>query len=137
MQLRHWWFGRHCLSFYPFSVYHCIVCSSLIYYFWLPLWYLQLFLIILFQLIPLNVEVYITLIGPRIFGHLIYKKSLTLSFKFWKCTSFNRCFFLSLVLNKRLGNLLWCYIFFVFHISIAGHINLHKKSFFIRNTLIT
>ena len=30
-----------CLSFYPFSFGHSVVCSSLIYGFWLPLWYLQ------------------------------------------------------------------------------------------------
>jgi hypothetical protein len=30
-----------CLSFCPFSFDHCVVCSSLIYGFWLPLWYLQ------------------------------------------------------------------------------------------------
>ena len=30
-----------CLYFYTFSFGHCIVCSSSIYGFWLPLWYLQ------------------------------------------------------------------------------------------------
>ena len=29
------------LSFYPFYCGHCAVCPSLIYEFWLPLWYLQ------------------------------------------------------------------------------------------------
>ena len=33
-----------CLSFCPFSFGHCVVCSSSIYGFWLPLWYLQAFL---------------------------------------------------------------------------------------------
>ena len=28
-------------SFYPFSLGHCVVCSSSIYGFWLSLWYLQ------------------------------------------------------------------------------------------------
>jgi hypothetical protein len=28
------------LSFYPFTFGHCVVCPSLIYSFWLPLWYL-------------------------------------------------------------------------------------------------
>jgi hypothetical protein len=32
------------LSFCPFSFGHCIICSSLIYSFWLPLWYHQTFL---------------------------------------------------------------------------------------------
>ena len=32
------------LSFCTFSFGHCVVCSSSIYRFWLPLWYLQLFL---------------------------------------------------------------------------------------------
>ena len=31
----------HCLSFCTFSYVHCVVCSSSIYGFWLPLWYLQ------------------------------------------------------------------------------------------------
>ena len=30
-----------CLSFCTFSFGHCVVCSSSIYGFWLPLWYLQ------------------------------------------------------------------------------------------------
>ena len=30
-----------CLSFCPFSFSHCVVCSSSIYEYWLPLWYLQ------------------------------------------------------------------------------------------------
>jgi hypothetical protein len=30
-----------CLSFSTFSFGHCVVCSSSIYGFWLPLWYLQ------------------------------------------------------------------------------------------------
>ena len=32
------------LSFWTFSFGHCFVCSSSIYRFWLPLWYLQFFL---------------------------------------------------------------------------------------------
>jgi hypothetical protein len=32
---------NHCLSFCPFSFGHCVVCSSSTYGFWLPLWYLQ------------------------------------------------------------------------------------------------
>ena len=34
-------FVDRCLSFYTFSFGHCIVCSSSIYGFWLPSWYLQ------------------------------------------------------------------------------------------------
>ena len=34
-------FVDRCLSFCPFSFGHCGVCSSLIYGFWLSLWYLQ------------------------------------------------------------------------------------------------
>ena len=34
-------FVDRCLSFYTFSFAHCFVCSSSIYWFWLPLWYLQ------------------------------------------------------------------------------------------------
>ena len=34
-------FVDHCLSFCTVSFVHCVVCSSSIYGFWLPLWYLQ------------------------------------------------------------------------------------------------
>ena len=34
-------FVDRCLSICPFSFNHCVVCSSLIYGFWLPHWYLQ------------------------------------------------------------------------------------------------
>jgi hypothetical protein len=34
-------FVDHCLFFCTFSFSHCVVCSSSIYGFWLPLWYLQ------------------------------------------------------------------------------------------------
>jgi hypothetical protein len=35
------YFVDHCLSFCACSFGHCVVCSSSIYGFWLPLWYLQ------------------------------------------------------------------------------------------------
>ena len=38
-------FVDRCLSFCTFSFGHCVVCSSLIYGFWLLLWYLQTLLI--------------------------------------------------------------------------------------------
>jgi protein-S-isoprenylcysteine O-methyltransferase Ste14 len=34
-------FVNRCLSFCPFSFGHCVVCSSSIYGFWLPLWCLR------------------------------------------------------------------------------------------------
>ena len=34
------YFVHHYLSFCPFCFVHCVVCSSSIYGFWLPLWYL-------------------------------------------------------------------------------------------------
>jgi hypothetical protein len=34
-------FVDRCLSLCPFSFGHCVVCSSSIYVFWLPLWHLQ------------------------------------------------------------------------------------------------
>ena len=40
-------FVDRCLSFCTFSFGHCVVCSSSIYGFWLPFWYLQTLLIIL------------------------------------------------------------------------------------------
>ena len=39
-------FVDRCLSFCSFSFGHCVVCSSSIYGFWLPLWYLQILLFI-------------------------------------------------------------------------------------------
>ena len=38
-------FVDRCLSFCPFTFGHCVVCPSLIYGFWLPLWYLQALLV--------------------------------------------------------------------------------------------
>jgi hypothetical protein len=35
--------AEHCLSFCSFSFAQCIICTSLIYSFWLPLWYFQTF----------------------------------------------------------------------------------------------
>ena len=40
-------FEDWCLSFYPFSFGHCVVCPS-IYGLWLPLWFLQTLLLIIF-----------------------------------------------------------------------------------------
>jgi len=34
-------FVDRCLSLCPFYFGHCVVCSSSIYGFWLPLWYIQ------------------------------------------------------------------------------------------------
>jgi hypothetical protein len=42
-------FVDRCLSFCTFSFGHCILCSSSIYGFWLPLWYLQTLLICSWQ----------------------------------------------------------------------------------------
>ena len=41
-------FVNRCLSFCSFSFGHCVLCSSSIYWFWLPLWYLQTLLVLLF-----------------------------------------------------------------------------------------
>jgi hypothetical protein len=48
-------FVIRCLSFCPFTFDHCVVCP-LIYWFWLPLWYLQTVIVknVLFQGIWLN-----------------------------------------------------------------------------------
>ena len=50
-------FVDHCLSFCPFSFGHCVVCSSLIYGFWLPLWYLQTLLY--------KVNTFVSNVNPR------------------------------------------------------------------------
>jgi hypothetical protein len=39
-------FVDHCLPFCTFYLGHCVVCSSWIYGFWLPIWYLQALLIL-------------------------------------------------------------------------------------------
>jgi hypothetical protein len=51
-------FVDRCLSFCTFSFGHCVVCSSSIYGFWLPLWYLQ------------------TLLFKTIFGYLFWHYKL-------------------------------------------------------------
>ena len=43
-------FVYRCLSCCPFSLRHCLVCSSTIYGFWLPLWYLQTLLMYILYL---------------------------------------------------------------------------------------
>ena len=40
-------FVDRCLSFCTFSFGHCVVCSSSIYGFWLPLWYLQTLILVI------------------------------------------------------------------------------------------
>jgi len=54
-------FVDRCLSFYTFSFDHCVVCSSSIYGFWLPLWYLQTLLMtgIIFRSVVKRVVYYI------------------------------------------------------------------------------
>ena len=47
-------FVDRCLSFCIFSVCHCVVCSSSIYRFWLPLLYLQTLLIMMDKLYPVR-----------------------------------------------------------------------------------
>jgi len=42
-------FVYRCLSFCTFPFGHCVVCSSSIYGFWLPLWYLQTLLVCIKQ----------------------------------------------------------------------------------------
>ena len=42
-------FVDRCFSFCNFSFVHCVVCSSSIYGFWLPLWYLQTLLTVLYR----------------------------------------------------------------------------------------
>jgi hypothetical protein len=53
-------FVDRCLSFCTFSFCHCVVCSSSICGFWLPLWYLQTLLIQYHNtkttLMPLNIS---------------------------------------------------------------------------------
>jgi len=39
-------FVDRCLSFNTFTFGHCVVCSSSIYGFWLPLWYLQTLIVL-------------------------------------------------------------------------------------------
>ena len=46
------WFVDRWLSFRSFSFGHCVVCSSSIYGFWLPLWYLQTLLALYFHYFP-------------------------------------------------------------------------------------
>jgi len=63
-----------CLSFCTFSFGHCVVCSSSMYGFWLPLWYLQTLLLILIRLllketITLSESFLIPLTNKLIYAH--------------------------------------------------------------------
>ena len=59
-------FGDRCLSFCTFSFGHCVVCSSSIYGFWLPLWYLQT-LLTSWKFPPTNLQTYINIITMTIY----------------------------------------------------------------------
>jgi hypothetical protein len=50
-------FVDRCLSLCTFSFVHCVVCSSSIYGFWLPLWYLQTLLLSLSKMIKPQIKV--------------------------------------------------------------------------------
>ena len=55
VRVTHLCFVDRCLSFCPFSFDHCVICSSSIYEFWLPLWYLQtlfIFSVFCFLMVP-------------------------------------------------------------------------------------
>jgi hypothetical protein len=56
-------FVDRCLSFCTFSFDYCVVCSSLIYRLWLPLWYLQTLLV------PLNSLKYERCGSSRVSSH--------------------------------------------------------------------
>ena len=47
-------FVDRCLSLFTFSFVHCVVCSSSIYRFWLPFWYLQTLAFYLYWLLNIN-----------------------------------------------------------------------------------
>ena len=67
-------FVDHCLSFCTFSFGHCVVCSSSIYRFWLPLWYLQTLL---------NNSIYIYIYIYIFFQIPTNYKSINTSYKGW------------------------------------------------------
>ena len=74
-----------CLSFCTFSFGHCVVCSSSIYGFWLPLWYLQTLLTKLsrvYLLFSLFINFYLCYILKHLLMRLRYveKKSYGISF---------------------------------------------------------
>ena len=70
----------------PFSFGHCVVCPSSIYGFWLPLWYLQTFLVLFLLAIVLSV-----LLPSMASDYLFDIFKLFLSFLFWPlcCLSFH------------------------------------------------
>ena len=51
-------FVDRCLSFCPFSFGHCVVCSSIMYRFWLSLWYLKTLLSVLYLILVINWQKY-------------------------------------------------------------------------------
>ena len=63
-------FVNRCLSFCTFSFGHCVVCSSTIYRFWLPLWYLQTLLNMLF----ISVHCSVLYLEHAFTEHLIWRR---------------------------------------------------------------
>jgi hypothetical protein len=63
-------FVDRCLSFCTFSFGHCVVCSSSIYGFWFPLWYLQTLLLMVWAY-PYSFKITLKCII-----HLIFKLSV-------------------------------------------------------------
>ena len=63
-------FEDRCLSFCTFSFGHCVVCSSSIYRFWLPLWYLQTLLSILF----ISVHCSVLYLEHAFTEHLVWRR---------------------------------------------------------------
>jgi hypothetical protein len=59
-------FVDHCLSFSTFSFGHCVVCSSSIYGFWLPLWYLQTVLPLFLHLVKMYKSITKQLSIPKV-----------------------------------------------------------------------
>ena len=59
-------FVDRCLSFCTFSFGHCVVCSSSIYGFWLPLWYVQTLLDVEMCNIIILDNRYLTTISARL-----------------------------------------------------------------------
>jgi hypothetical protein len=76
---------EHYLSFCTFSFGHCVVCSSSIYSFWLPLWYLQTLLKTTLCNIVIDLQregdfLCVLWVSPTI------KRTATVEWKYcWKC----------------------------------------------------
>ena len=100
-----------CLSFCTFSCGHCVVCSSSIYGFWLPFWYLQTLLMWPCFTVPLEGHI------RQIWLYFVNSQEWTVMYMCVRCIIFPSVFFTIFWLDFETF-LTVCYLFIYATINI-------------------